>query len=678
MTDGQQAGLFGVVEWFRPGERDRVERAVERLQALGGERLRTHLSWAEYHAEGGREWYDWLLPTLGQSFDLLPCLHFTPPSLSETGRSSGAPRRLGDFADFVDHAIDRYGTCFSALELWNEPNNLLDWDWRYDADWLKFCEMVGAAGHWARQRGKTVALGGPCPTDPNWLRLMGERGVLGVVDAVGVHGFPGTWDSEEATWPGWAPLLQQVREVVHAFNPKLELWITETGYSTWRHDPYRQVTSFLEALEAPADRLYWYALQDLPTTVPVQEGLRFDERHYRFGLYDSGGRPKLLARLLEAGGLEVVRQTAQQGASAPAIARSEPILITGGAGFIGSNLADRLAGEGYDVVVYDMLARPGVETNLEWLKARHPRRISAAIADVRDQDALAEAAQRAQAVFHFAAQVAVTSSLDHPFEDFDINARGTLLLLETLRRRRDPPPLLFASTNKVYGDLGDIVLTDSEGPGYLPVDHALRRHGVPEDRPLDFHSPYGCSKGAADQYVLDYARSFGLPTAVLRMSCIYGYRQFGTEDQGWVAHFLLRALAGEPITLYGDGRQVRDILFVEDAVAAYHAAWQRIGRISGRAFNLGGGPSNAVSLLQVIAAIEELVGRPVARSYGPWRQGDQKYFVADTRRAQAALQLADPRPWQSGLAALHDWATRHVASRPAAPAMERELEVQLT
>jgi CDP-paratose 2-epimerase len=343
----------------------------------------------------------------------------------------------------------------------------------------------------------------------------------------------------------------------------------------------------------------------------------------------------------------------------------KPILVTGGAGFIGSNLADRLARDGHDVLIYDALARPGVERNLAWLKARHPRRIAAVIADVRDADALARAANEASAVFHLAAQVAVTTSMVEPVADFDVNVRGTLSLLEALRRRGEPVPLVFASTNKVYGDLADLEFRQ-EGDAYRPVDKAIRAHGVGEARSLDFHTPYGCSKGAADQYVLDYARSFGLPAAVLRMSCIYGPRQMGTEDQGWVAHFLIRALEREPIVIYGDGRQVRDILDVSDAVEAYVSVWRRIAQVSGRAFNLGGGPANAVSLRQLVGYIGDLLGRPVELAFSDWRPGDQRYFVADTRRAQAELGLPTARPWREGVAALAQWLADQRAPTPLA------------
>ncbi len=334
--------------------------------------------------------------------------------------------------------------------------------------------------------------------------------------------------------------------------------------------------------------------------------------------------------------------------------RSRPILVTGGAGFIGCNLADRLAGEGHDVLVFDALARKGVEANLEWLRRRHPRRISVMVADIRDAAAVRTAAQDAVAVFHLAAQVAVTTSLADPAEDFAVNLHGTFLLLDALRRRGATVPLVFASTNKVYGDLADIAL-ERDGDRYVPVDPDIRAGGVGEQRKLDFHTPYGCSKGAADQYVLDFARSYAMPATVLRMSCIYGERQLGTEDQGWVAHFMIRALRGEPVSVFGDGCQVRDVLHVGDAVAAYIAAWQRIGTARAQAYNLGGGPANAVSLRQAIAAIEDITGRRVEVRSSGWREGDQRYYVSDTSRATRDLGLAAPLPWQAGLARLAGW-----------------------
>jgi CDP-paratose 2-epimerase len=338
-------------------------------------------------------------------------------------------------------------------------------------------------------------------------------------------------------------------------------------------------------------------------------------------------------------------------------------LVTGGAGFIGCNLADRLAAGGAQVTIFDALARPGVERNLVWLQERHGPAITARIADIRDAEAVTGAVSDADAVFHLAAQVAVTTSLAAPLDDFEVNVRGALNVLEAARPRRTP--VIFASTNKVYGDLADVALERS-GDAYRPCDPALRASGVDERRPLDFHTPYGCSKGAADQYVLDYARSFGLPTCVLRMSCIYGPRQMGTEDQGWVAHFLIRALQDRPIRIYGDGRQVRDILQVDDAVNAYVAALARIGAVSGHAFNLGGGSGNAVSLLQLVHAIERLTGRKAELEFDAWRAGDQRYYVSDASAARRMLGLARPTPWREGVAGLAGWLAGEPAQRELA------------
>ena len=331
-----------------------------------------------------------------------------------------------------------------------------------------------------------------------------------------------------------------------------------------------------------------------------------------------------------------------------------PVLVTGGAGFIGCNIADRVAAAGRQVLVYDNLARAGVEGNLRWLEERHGSRIVRIIADIRDCDELARAVRQAGAVFHMAAQVAVTTSLADPVEDYEVNLQATFGLLDALRCLGRPVPTVFASTNKVYGDLADLSFA-LHGEAYVPDDATVRAHGIGEGRPLDFHTPYGCSKGAADQYVLEFARSYGLPAAVLRMSCIYGRRQMGTEDQGWVAHFLIRALAGQPITLYGDGCQVRDILDVADAVDAYMAAWARMDAVKGRAFNLGGGPANAVSLRTLLAYMGDLLGRPVETSFEDWRAGDQRYFVADTRAADAALGLGPKVLWRNGVAQLAGW-----------------------
>ena len=333
---------------------------------------------------------------------------------------------------------------------------------------------------------------------------------------------------------------------------------------------------------------------------------------------------------------------------------NDTILITGGAGFIGTNLAARLLGAGRCVRIFDSLARAGVENNLAWLQANYPDRLEVAIGDVRDAAALRAAVADASHVFHFAAQVAVTSSLADPLADFDVNLRGTLNLLEAVRRAPRRPGLVFTSTNKVYGALEDVELEVAE-QRYRPADSRLRASGVSEARPLSFHSPYGCSKGGADQYVLDYARSFGVPAVVLRMSCIYGPHQFGTEDQGWVAHFLIRALERLPITLYGDGRQVRDILHVDDLVDALLACQDRSAALGGHAFNIGGGPANTVSLLELIDRIARLIGRTPGTTHAPWRVGDQRWFVADTHAFTTVTGWHPRVSVADGVAQLHDW-----------------------
>ncbi len=329
------------------------------------------------------------------------------------------------------------------------------------------------------------------------------------------------------------------------------------------------------------------------------------------------------------------------------------ILITGGAGFIGTNLANRLLSEGRRVRIFDNLSRAGVEKNLAWLQAKHGGRLHFIGADIRDADAVAHAVRGVSQVYHFAAQVAVTTSLVEPVDDFQINARGTLNLLEAIRLGPDRPSLVFTSTNKVYGHLDDVALT-TIGGRYLPIDPACRS-GFSEKRELDFHSPYGCSKGAADQYVLDYARTFGLLATVFRMSCIYGPHQCGNEDQGWVAHFLLCALSGQPITLYGDGCQVRDVLHVDDLVDALKRAQTRIASLSGRAFNIGGGPQRTTSLLELMNLIEELHGGAPKVSFSKWRTADQRYYVSDISQFVRSTGWSPKLGVREGVTHLYRW-----------------------
>lgn len=332
----------------------------------------------------------------------------------------------------------------------------------------------------------------------------------------------------------------------------------------------------------------------------------------------------------------------------------KPVLITGGCGFIGCNLADRLAERGDRVLVLDNLARAGVQENAQWLKSRHGDRVMISVADIREPIPVIDAVREARAVLHLAAQVAVTDSVSDPAADFEINARGTLNVLEAVRLHNRAAPVVFASTNKVYGRLIDddeIALT---GRRYTPTSDLLAP-GISENAPLDFYSPYGCSKGTADQYVHDYARVYDLQTAVMRMSCIYGPRQFGTEDQGWIAHFLLSAIRGKELTIYGDGNQVRDALHVSDAVSAWLAVLDRIALARGRVFNLGGGPTNAISLLELIDRITDLTGHKAMYRFADWRPGDQPWYVTDTRALTTALGWTPQTSLADGLRSLHTW-----------------------
>ena len=334
-------------------------------------------------------------------------------------------------------------------------------------------------------------------------------------------------------------------------------------------------------------------------------------------------------------------------------------VVTGGAGFVGTNVVSRLAEQGKRVVVVDNLSRPGVEQNLTWLQRTYGDRIEFELGDVCDAQTLRRALRHASEVFHLAAQVAVTTSLDDPLHDLEVNTLGTLTLLEELRRLDEPPPLLFTSTNKVYGALPDLELV-RRGDRWEPRAPLLRETGISEHRALDFCTPYGCSKGAADQYVRDYAKSYGLRTVVFRMSCIYGPHQHGNEDQGWVAHFLLRARAEEPLTIYGDGAQVRDILYVDDLVDAMQLALAHAcePEVRGQAFNIGGGPANTVSLLELLDLIATLEDAAPIVDWAEERTGDQRYYVSDTTRFGELTGWRPRVDVREGVTALHRWLAR--------------------
>lgn len=334
------------------------------------------------------------------------------------------------------------------------------------------------------------------------------------------------------------------------------------------------------------------------------------------------------------------------------------ILITGGAGFTGTNAADRYLEGGHEVVVFDSLVRDGALENLAWLRDRaDPDRLTIIVGDVRfPPDALREEIESSDLVLHLAGQVAVTTSVVDPRNDFETNALGTLNILELVRESAgNRPTVLFSSTNKVYGGMEDLAVVES-GDRYTYRDLP---EGVPESRGLDFHSPYGCSKGCADQYVRDYSRIYGLKTVVFRQSCIYGYRQFGVEDQGWVAWFTIAAVLGKDLTIYGDGKQVRDVLFIEDLLAAYDAAWRNIDQVAGRVYNIGGGPGNVLSLRELLAFLSDRLGRAIEADRADWRPGDQRVYISDIRSAAEDLGWRPRVGWEDGVGRLLAWVQEH-------------------
>lgn len=642
---------LGLFEWLRVDDYAKVEQLIHVLRMLGLKEYRLCISWADMSTLKGKVWYRWLLPKLAEHVNLLVCLLYTPPSLGLVQKVSSPPRDPQVFAAFLYDVIVEFGSYFEWVELWNEPNNVNYWDGRLDPEWRIFSSMIHPAALVAKEHGKKVVLPGLCPTDPNWLRHITQQLHATPIDAVSLHWFPGTWEPGD---DDMTHTIHEVRAILNQWQPNVELWMTETGYSTWRHDELQQLRTFVKALESPVERVYWYGLSDSPPDSTNPFGQHTDDRHYHFGLLRSGDSPKLLYRLWSEQGLPAVRNAAWLDRSIINSRKRHPVLITGGAGFIGSNLAHHLLSQGHPVIVYDNLSRQGVETNLQWLTEQHGELLQIEVADMRDFRSLKRVLDGVTQVYHFAAQVAVTTSITGARHDFEVNAAGTVNLLEAIRMLPHPPPLLLTSTNKVYGNLDGLDLKDC-GSRYQPVDETIRSHGISEQWPLNFHSPYGCSKGTADQYVLDYGRTYSLPVVVFRMSCIYGPHQFGTEDQGWVAHFLLRALQGRPISIFGDGKQVRDVLYVDDLINAFLLAMKHIPLTGGRAYNIGGGPQKSLSLLELTHHLELMVRPKPVIEFGDWRTGDQPYYVSDTRAFQILTGWEPGVSVPEGIDRLHKW-----------------------
>ncbi|WP_247236801.1 GDP-mannose 4,6-dehydratase [Telluribacter sp. SYSU D00476] len=654
-SNGIKHPEIGFLEWFHVGEYERVEATLDQLRKLSINQLRTGMSWADLYTDEGKQWYKWLIPRLAKEAEILPCFLYTPPSQGILPKTSSPPRNPKDYADFLDTMVTQYGKYFEWVELWNEPNNKSEYDYTLDWQWNTFTAMIGMAAHWMKHLKKKTLLGGMSPVDPNWLQLMYDREVMKYIDAIGVHHFPHVFDDK---WYGWEQLLDQVRNVINSNGGNQKIWITETGYSTWKHDERKQLEMFLESTRAHVERVYWYGLNDLNKIYPTVDGFHTDEREYAFGMVKTDGTEKLLYRLLcEKSPREL---ESDKWMSVPYIKHdtTDSVLVVGGAGFIGTNMVKTLAEAGEKVTILDNLSRPGVEKNLRWLKTHYPDQLNIEVADIRNEFCVEAAVAKASFVYHFAAQVAVTTSCNLPVMDFDVNARGTLNVLEAIRKSSHQPPMLFTSTNKVYGGLEDLRLV-IDNNRYEPEEPLIRESGISELRPLDFHSPYGCSKGIADSYILDYVRTYGLKAVVFRMSCIYGPHQFGTEDQGWIAHFLLKALQGQPINIYGDGKQVRDVLFVEDLIQAMLQARDQMDHLNGKAFNMGGGPANTISLLQLIDHIQELHGEKIEVNFDQWRPGDQRYYVSDTTRFQTETGWKPRISAWEGVEKLYHWLVKY-------------------
>jgi CDP-paratose 2-epimerase len=332
---------------------------------------------------------------------------------------------------------------------------------------------------------------------------------------------------------------------------------------------------------------------------------------------------------------------------------SKHYLITGGAGFIGSNYVQRLLERGEQVTIYDNLSRPGAALNLKWLSQGHSDgAFELIVGDVRDVALLTATARSADVIVHLAGQVAVTTSVTHPREDFECNALGTFNVLEAARLSGRNPNILYASTNKVYGGMEEVRVLEKD-TRYEYADYPL---GMPESINLDFHSPYGCSKGTGDQYVRDYYRIYSLPTVVFRQSCIYGPRQFGIEDQGWLAWFIIAAITQRPITIYGNGKQVRDVLQVDDLLDIYDLAVAKIETTAGQVYNIGGGAQNTISVWKEFSPkLERLLGRQIPVSWSDWRPGDQPVYISDIRKAEKQLGWKPKINVDEGLQRLYQW-----------------------
>jgi CDP-paratose 2-epimerase len=477
----------GIVEWFQIGEHERVEKALVALRNLGIQRLRTGFSWADYLSEGGREWYEWLIPKLASEVEVLPCFHYTPPSHGLVEASNSPPRNLKDYADFLDVVLTRQGKHFEYVELWNEPNNLVDWDYHIDTGWEMFLEMIIGASYWVRHRGWKTVLGGMCPVDPNWFDSICARDGLKYFDACGIHGFPRIWTHD---WHDWSEPLTKTREILDKYGLNCEVWITECGYSTWNHRYDYFAENLVNATHAEADRLYWYCLQDLHPSRSHLEGFQVDIRHYHFGFLDSGGSEKSVGRLFRKGGaglMDSLLQVCTPPEQLPeriANAQSPVIGIFGGAGQLGSRLAEHFAAQGCHVLILDNLSAPGSDDTVLTLKNRWESQIDFLFTDVCNTHAVEEAAGLCSTIFYAIRNTTSSSAgMSSILDGHDSLARGTLSALKAaaeLSRIENPRFFLLSDQRLAEASTDfqprDSLLDHPENPDHLLGLHVAEQY----------------------------------------------------------------------------------------------------------------------------------------------------------------------------------------------------------
>lgn len=623
------APLVGLTVRLAKDARDHAERLSSFLEGSSIRHVRLEIEPGELAEPGGEAWTRWLLGRLSEKAEVMPSF----AALRQAGSVDTTP-----LAGAIEIALAWPDLRFEHVELALTP----DRPGSTEAEDRLLGELAGRLVNAGKK--PVLAVGsGQCRR----LEVLAGSGGLAGFAAVALRG-----DVHRGLAPPGelSPVLPAFQEVLAGLGEPVELWVGETGSPTSPAATGRQLAAFAQALALPVARVYWHGFGDPKCPTTGDNGAPAAS----FGLLDADGHPDLLARLLQMGGPAAALENAQRTRARAHGGQVRPMVVTGGAGFIGSGIADRLAGDGQTVLLLDNLEGRGAARNVEWLKERHGKKIVLVAGDVRDRELVRETISHAGAVLHLAGQVAVTRSLKDPQSDFETNAQGTLNVLEALRALHSPPSLLFASSAKVYGQLVTSQQLRRRQDRYVPEPERLAG-GCDETTPLDLRSPYGCSKGTADQYVLDYARTFELRAAVLRMGSVYGPRQHGDEDHGWVTHLLRSGLAGRQITIYGDGCQVRDLLFIDDCVEAWLRALAKVGKLSGRAFNLGGGPCRAVSLLDVLMMMGRVAGVHPKVRHAPWRTGDQLWYVSCTRAFEQATGWQATVEVEAGLRRLLAW-----------------------